>query len=254
MEPARASVYGYIGNASQRGAKVSVTIAESSDNSSAYSVDATVDATTGTWKAFLMPTAAGGSYTVTATCTAGCTGTEQIDDVTFGNVWYCFGQSNMALPVQFTYARNDTITQIKNKAFGNDIRLTGLKGNMNADQPWITISDAVGGFNNKTMPHYGEAALDHFSSTCLYFGTSLYEGQQKLSDSGAAPIGLVHTAWGGSMIENWLTNEEIATCKGAAIDDRNEVLFDTATRPYLDMTLKGWVYYQGEVRLALEIV
>ena len=103
----------------------------------------------------------------------------------------------MALPVQFTYARNDTIAQIKNKAFGSDIRVTGLKGNMNVDQPWITISDAVGGFDNKTIPHYGEPPLDHFSSTCLYFGTSLYEGQQKLSDSGAAaPIGLIHTGWG----------------------------------------------------------
>lgn len=48
------------------------------------------------------------------------------------------------------------------------------------------------------------------------------------------------------MIENWLTNEEIGACKGAAIDDRNEVLYDTNVRPYLDMTLKGWVYYQGE--------
>ena len=45
----------------------------------------------------------------------------------------------VALPVQYTYARNATITQAKKGAFGSDIRLTGLKGNMNADQPWTAI-------------------------------------------------------------------------------------------------------------------
>ena len=52
---------------------------------------------------------------------------------------------------------------------------------MNADQPWISLEEAVGGTDNATMPSYGEAPLDHFSSTCLYFGASLSEGL------GAAP-------------------------------------------------------------------
>ena len=48
----------------------------------------------------------GGSVTITAKCTAGCTGTQQLESVTFGDVWYCAGQSNMALPFQFSYARS----------------------------------------------------------------------------------------------------------------------------------------------------
>jgi hypothetical protein len=34
--------------------------------------------------------------------------------------------------------------------------MTGLKGNMNADQPWVTLLDAVGGTSNNTMPDYGK--------------------------------------------------------------------------------------------------
>ena len=45
---------------------------------------------------------------------------------------------------------------------------------------------------------------------CRYFGESLAE---KLGSS-APPIGLIHTAWGGSMIEEWSTDEVTAGCKG----------------------------------------
>ena len=44
----------------------------------------------------------------------------------------------------------------------------------------------------------------------------------------------------------WLTNEVIAECKGADIADHNGNLYDEAVRPYIDMTLAGWAYYQGE--------
>ena len=62
----------------------------------------------------------------------------------------------------------------------------------------------------------------------------------------AVPIGLIHTAWGGSMIEEWLTAEEINKCKGADIADHNSLLYTTNVMPYLDMSVKGWVWYQGE--------
>ena len=37
---------------------------------------------------------------------AGCRGSVALTDVTFGDVWYCAGQSNMWLPLKYTYARN----------------------------------------------------------------------------------------------------------------------------------------------------
>jgi len=52
------------------------------------------------WKACLAPTKAATIVTVTASCT-GCTGankTAVLSKVTFGDVWYCGGQSNSASP------------------------------------------------------------------------------------------------------------------------------------------------------------
>ena len=88
---------------------------------------------------------------------------------------------------------------------------------------------------NQTMPGFGELALDHFSSTCFYFGESLLEGG--VNDR---PLGLVHTAWGGSTIEQWLSNDTIATCTEASISKANQEWHDTRVLPYVDMSIKGW--------------
>jgi sialate O-acetylesterase len=111
QSPAAAAVYG----AAPVGA-TGVTVTVSDSKGSSYDVvakvgkDAThqpygyVDPKTGaqlpvlsnvTWKAVLHPTAAGGDYTITAKCT-GCADvtTATLAHVTFGDMWYCSGQSN----------------------------------------------------------------------------------------------------------------------------------------------------------------
>ena len=236
MQPAKSAVYGPLGSGASAGAKVSVTVSEGSSDESLvelYSVEATVDAAAGQWKAFLKPHAGGGSYTITAKCSSGCSGSAELKGLTFGDVWYCAGQSNMALPFQFTYARNATIKKIKAKQL-SDIRVTGeharfqtfvtscwaafsipwrcprtgLKGNMNADQPWISLEEAVGGTDNATMPSYGEAPLDHFSSTCLYFGASLSEGL------GAAPPPIGATARASVCSWSWRASPRAEPARG----------------------------------------
>lgn len=98
---------------------------------------------TGGWKACLAPRASGGDYTISATCT-GCTNTTPavLEHVTFGDVWYCAGQSNMALPVVHTYSRNESRDAILAGKLDN-IRIHGLDGNMNPFQPWATLKQAV---------------------------------------------------------------------------------------------------------------
>ena len=121
MEPAASAVYGFTG---EGGTAVSVSV--SSGGKVLYTVAATFNSTQqpfgapwgerpnaaggcfnpwckplATWKALLKPTAAGGSYTITAKC-AGCTGnTTAALTATFGDVWHCSGQSNSeySLPV-----------------------------------------------------------------------------------------------------------------------------------------------------------
>jgi hypothetical protein len=92
--PAKAAVYGTLAGAASSAISVTVQrLVDGRPTGSPYTVPATVVAGAGgnaTWKAFLKPTAAGepGSYTITAKCASGCSGTAQISDVVFGDVWY----------------------------------------------------------------------------------------------------------------------------------------------------------------------
>ena len=93
QSPAKACVYGTLG-AGGTAASLKVEGAGAS-----YDVEATVKPGVTSafklWKACLKPQAAGGDFTLTATCT-GCTNTTaaKLSHVTFGEVWYCGGQSN----------------------------------------------------------------------------------------------------------------------------------------------------------------
>ena len=44
------------------------------------------------------------------------------------------------------------------------------------------------------------------------------------------------------MIEEWLTNETIATCSNLSLAQHNQMLYDQNVRPYLSMTVKGWLW------------
>ena len=54
---------------------------------------------------------------------------------------------------------------------------------------------------------------------------------------------LISTAIGGSMIEEWMTNETIAnSCQNVSIASHNEMLWDNNVVPYLKTTVKGWLW------------
>ena len=47
------------------------------------------------------------------------------------------------------------------------------------------------------------------------------------------------------MIEEWVTDDVAAQCLLADRAPHNEDLYDSCVRPYLDMTMAGFVWYQG---------
>ena len=166
-----------------------------------------------------------------------------IEHVTFGDVYYCAGQSNMALPLLHSYSRNETRDAVLAGKYQN-LRVQGLAGNMNANQPWSTLKQALVQRSCKTPKDCktgtdsDSSSLMSFSATCFYFGQELTESLK----AAAPPVGLVHTAWGGSTIEQWLTNETIATCEYASPSTSNQEYHDTRVLPYIDMSLKGFVW------------
>ena len=238
--PAVACVYGMLGDGGTS-VKIKVNGVRSDYTNKFVPLDLQANVTGGgTWKACLPPQSKGGDYTVTATC-IGCLNTTvaSIEHVTFGDVWYCSGQSNMALPLLHTYSRNATVAAIQAGKYSN-IRIHGMEGNMNPTQPWSTLQQAleqrVGPGNSSDS-----SALMRFSATCFYFAQELTD---KFGSKEAPPIGLVHTAWGGSTIEQWLSNDTIATCQAARITSKNQEYHDSRVLPYLNMSLKGFLWYQ----------
>ncbi|CAJ1423797.1 unnamed protein product [Effrenium voratum] len=218
-EPSKAALFGDAGNASS----VIVTLGT-------LRVQATVK--DGRWHARLPAQPPGGDWTITA---SGGNATAELRHVTFGDVWYCSGQSNMALPLQYTMSRHRSLEAIQANKYGN-IRIHGMSGNMNPTQPWAKVSDAI---RSPSTCDKG-CAFFKYSSTCWYFAESLSD---RLGD---VPLGMIHTAWGGSTIEEWLDNKTIASCRNATITSGNQQYHDKRVLPYVDMALKGWIWYQGE--------
>ena len=212
-----------------------------------------------TWKVILDPMEPGGNYTINAECISGSdAGTVMITNVTFGDVWYCSGQSNMWLPLLYTFSRKETHQAILDGKYHNirimsghsnnhpyygspDTTLNGFNrgyGNEGGSNPWQTALQAV------EEKHLKRPRLFLFGATCFYFA-------QRLVDLGVddIPIGLANTAIGGQRIELFMENSTINRCSarsGEKMPYWDSVRFAEQVLPFVDMTVKGWVWYQGE--------
>jgi len=224
------------------------------------------------WKVLLPPTAAGGAtpnYSITATC-VGCSSaaptTISLSNVVFGDMWYCTGQSNMWLPVIHTYTRNETARNITLGKYSNLRMMAGSSGStvrsgatiptkpapVNVTQPWPIPYGGVNGSNPwmtaaQAAPagcvDSGNCPLFNVGATCWYFA-------QGLADLGITiPIGIVDTAIGGQRIEEFMPNASINVCgnrSGAATPWWDAQLFGQQVIPFVDMSVKGFLWYQGE--------
>ena len=196
------------------------------------------------WKVLLnsaMPN--GGNYTISVSCPK-CVSPNDIDiiyNITFGDVFYCSGQSNMELDMHFTFSRNITYDSIKSGKYENIRYMTMYEidtSNITYVVPTITNPANKWNFpaNNNT--------LDKFSAACWYFAQSLYDdyGMKDIQ------IGLIDTSVGGTMIEQWTRNETIQLfCKDSKCPDPScGGLYNGLVGPYLNMTIKSFLWYQGE--------
>jgi hypothetical protein len=82
-------------------------------------------------------------------------------------------------------------------------------------------------------------SLSFFGATCYYFAESLTDLMKAENPNDVVPIGLVQTAVGGSMIEEWLPETELAKCYKSDVAAHNSVLWKDNTEPFLSMSLKG---------------
>jgi sialate O-acetylesterase len=136
----------------------------------------------GRWSLRLKPLKAGGPFTMTLR------GKNQLTlrDVLVGDLWVCSGQSNMEWPVRDSDNADATIAGATNPT----IRLFSVGRQMST----APQSD----FQNAHWSVCSPDSVAGFSAVAYFFGREL---QTKLN----VPIGLIHSSWGGTNIETWMS-------------------------------------------------
>ena len=162
-----------------------------------------------------------------------------VHHIVFGDVWLCAGQSNMWLPLSHTFHRNHSIAAVQRGHLRN-VRLTC--GN---SQP-VKLSSAPQVLPNWMRAHEcaaGEGFLQSCAA-CWYFAEDLTA--RFLSEGRAAPtLGLMCVASGGTTIEEWAPRKVLDKCGNTFIDGNGQAFTDRIM-PLVRMSLKGWLWYQGE--------
>jgi len=208
------------------------------------------------WRVALPPVPASmHQHSFTAT-TAGARAA--IDDVLFGDVWVCSGQSNMAYSINGSNGNsivhppvNESLREISDMANYPHIRLMRF-GKQSSSVPMLEpvpadrgdeYTDPITGWSSPCPG--GQCRVD-FSAVCWFFGRDLFDA---LRDAGAArPIGLLGVYWGGTSDEEWSSQEALDRCIDVSKPDpaKSTTLWKGMLHPLLNQTIKGVTWYQGE--------
>ena len=141
----------------------------------------------GFWQACLPPMDPGGPHKleVTAAC-----GSATFEDVRIGDVWLCSGQSNMQWPLIQTHDAAQAVPAARHE----EVRL------FTVERP-RTVRPArdVRGRWARCTPK----TVREFSAVAYHFGRELH-GRCRV------PVGLIHSSWGGTPVESWMSSQALA--------------------------------------------
>ncbi|MCL2265393.1 MAG: sialate O-acetylesterase [Treponema sp.] len=220
--------------------------------------------TDGKWLVNLDPVQAGGPFTIKIDSDGITT---VINDVYAGDVWLCAGQSNMEMEMQSLKEKYpEEWEKFKTGERGSGAGEILIR-HFRVPKVWdfnAPCDDVSGG---KWTPASKET-LNEFSGTAWFFAKYIYEKH-------GVPIGLINTAWGGTPVEAWMSEdalknfpEKIEESKSYRYPEKREEAFKKsgyvteefeyffAQRPIGDFNamlcpvlkypLKGVIWYQGE--------
>jgi len=145
--------------------------------------------TGGKWLITLDPVQAGGPFTMEIACAQG---SFTVQDIYAGDVWMCAGQSNMELQM-------DRLRDVFSEEWeSTEFPLIRL---FKVPQEWDFASpreELTGGSWISPL----RETLHEFTGTGWFFAKELYKKYH-------IPIGLVRTAWGGTPVESWMSEDAL---------------------------------------------
>jgi sialate O-acetylesterase len=163
---------------SKPGEKVTVSIAGQSAETSAGA--------DGKWTVMLPPQKAGGPHTLTVKGPE----TVTLNNILFGDVWICSGQSNMEWVVANS---NNAQAEIAAADFP-EIRSITL--------PHVAAAQPQNTFSSDGWQVCSPKTAGGFTAVGYFFGRKLHQDLK-------VPIGLIHTSWGGTIAEAWISKEAL---------------------------------------------
>ena len=186
-----------------------------------------------------------------------------LENIVFGDVYLCSGQSNMQFSVSAAFDAESLIAEANNYSFirifsvGQDnsiLQETRLADDLiSVERVWLE-----GSSDNINGPHY----MSYFSAVCWQFGKEIYENTLHKE----IPVGLISSTWSGSMIEAWSPLSVLTNCEkhedyikiveertyrkrrvtGQFGPNQPSILYNTMITPFRHMKLTAVVWYQGE--------
>ena len=166
----------------------------------------------------------------------------RLDNVLFGEVWLCSGQSNMQMPLN-GYTGQPVLGSLEAIAKSNNpnIRVFFIQKH-SAKTPLKDVA------KYKPWEQANPDNIGEFSAVAYFFGKQL----QEILD---VPVGLIESNWGGSKIQSWMSTDALKGIEEFdmdTIDNKHKVnhsptlLYNAMIDPIIQYSIKGALWYQGE--------
>ena len=164
-----------------------------------------------------------------------------LDDILIGEVWFCSGQSNMAMTLAgYVNQPVEGGAETALKSIGHeDVRVAFVP-----KTTAFTPQDSVQGKWFRGSP----ANASKMSAVAYHFALMINEVL-------SVPVGVIVSTWGGTHIECWMPRAALESVQYRAIDAdaanerlgnrRPMVMYNAMIHPLRRYTIKGFLWYQG---------
>ena len=149
----------------------------------------------GIWRTKIATPKFGGPYTIEIKGAS----TTTINNVMIGEVWLASGQSNMEMPMGgWADAPVENGPEDIAASDNSNIRVFMVERAVS----FVPEDDIQGSWKSASP-----ANTPNFGATCYYFA-------KRLNAELGIPVGIINTSWGGTPVESWIPDGDIATVPG----------------------------------------
>lgn len=194
----------------------------------------------GNWRLQVATPKAGGPYEMTITDEQS---TIRLNNVLIGEVWIASGQSNMAMALRGISEKEPVLHGDSIMAAANNDQIRFYIA------PQTSWAQPIQEYRRTSWNTATPTTAKNFSAVAYTFA---HELQTKLK----IPIGIIQVAWGGTLIQSWMSAKsleefpsvKVPAKKDEAFEDKNTPsgLFNGMINPLVGYNIKGIIWYQGE--------